>query len=212
MFHRSLSSVLLGTALSLGVAGTVAAAPAHYVPLNDSPNGTYRIDPQHSNVFFTLGHVGITQFTGRFDQISGTYTFNATHPQQDKVDITIPAASIDTNFPLRDEHLRSKEFFDVKSYPKITFVSTKYTPDGAHRGVLTGNLTLHGDTRPVTFRVREVGAGRVSYLPKPWGGYLSGFVATTTIHRSAFGMTAYLPEGLSNAIHIKVEVEGVKRN
>ena len=212
MPYRSVSAVLLGTALALGIAGTVAAAPGHYAPLNGSPNGTYRVDPQHSNVFFTLGHVGITQFTGRFDRISGTYTFSATHPRQDKVDITIPAASIDTNFPLRDEDLRSKEFFDVKRCPKITFVSTKYVPDGALRGVLTGNLTLHGQTRPVTFRVREVGAGRVSYLPKPWGGYLSGFVATTTIRRSDFGMTAYLPEGLSNAIHIKVEVEGVKQN
>lgn len=210
MFPRYLSELLLVATLSLGLVGTAVAAPPSYVPLNGNPNGTYRIDAQHSNVFFTIGHVGIAQFTGRFDRISGTYTFNGRHPQRDKVDITIPAASINTNFALRDEHLRSKEFFDVKRYPKITFVSTRYTPDGAHGGTLRGNLTLHGVTKPVVFLVREVGAGEVSYLPKPWGGYLSGFVATTTIHRSDFGMTAYLPEGLSNAIHIKVEVEGVK--
>ena len=202
--------LLFGATLSFGIAGVAMAAPAHYVPLHGNPDGTYRIDPQHTNVFFTIGHVGITQFTGRFDQISGTYTFNAQDPQQDKVDITIPAAGINTNFSLRDQHLRSKEFFDVKKYPDITFVSTGYVPNGTDRGTLFGNLTLHGITKPVQFAVQEIGAGKVAYLPKPWGGYLSGFVAKTTIDRSDFGMIAYLPEGLSNAIHIKVEVEGVK--
>ncbi|MDD3760274.1 MAG: YceI family protein [Acidithiobacillus sp.] len=209
MRNRIPQSVLLAAGLCL--AGPVFAATMTYTPLSGNPSGTYRIDPQHTNVFFTIGHVGIGQFTGRFDNISGTYTFNAQNPAQDKVDITIPAASINTDFALRDQHLRSKEFFDVKRYPNITFVSSKYVPNGPKKGELYGNLTLHGVTKPVVFQVQEIGAGNVPYLPKPWGGYLSGFVATTVIHRSDFGMDAYLPEGLSNAIAVKVEVEGVKK-
>jgi polyisoprenoid-binding protein YceI len=201
----SLSTLLL--------TGTALATPAkHYTLLNGNPDGTYRIDPQHTNVLFTIGHVGITEFTGRFDKISGTYTFHAQNPSKDRVRITIPADSIDTDYPLRDQHLRSKEFFDVQRYPDITFVSSKYVPTGKNTGDLYGKLTLHGITKPVVFHVRELGAGNVPYLPKPWGGYLSGFVAKTKIDRSDFGMTAYLPEGLSNAIHITVEVEGIKES
>jgi len=203
-------SVSLALSILLLTGSAVAAPAQHYTLLDGSPDGTYRIDPQHTSVLFTIGHVGITQFTGRFDKISGTYTFNAQDPAKDRVQITIPAASINTDYPLRDQHLRSKEFFDVKRYPDITFVSNKYVPTGKRTGDLYGKLTLHGVTRPVMFKVRELGAGNVPYLPKPWGGYLTGFVATTTIHRSDFGMDAYLPEGLSNAIAIKVEVEGRK--
>jgi len=209
MSARPLARIL--TLSTLLLAGTALAAPTqHYTLLNGNPDGTYRIDPQHSNVLFTIGHVGITQFTGRFDKITGTYTFNAQDPAKDRVHITIPAASINTDYPLRDQHLRSKEFFYVQKYPNITFVSSKYVPTGKRTGDLYGNLTLHGVTKPVVFAVRELGAGNVPYLPKPWGGYLTGFVARTTIHRSDFGMDAYLPEGLSNAIAIKVEVEGRK--
>ncbi|MCE5360872.1 MAG: YceI family protein [Acidithiobacillus sp.] len=204
-FHHS---AILGLGLLLIV--PVANAAAGYHTLQDNPNGTYRIDPDHSQVFFTIGHVGIGLFTGRFDKISGTYTFNAQNPAKDSVKVTIPAASINTDLPLRDQHLRSAEFFDVQKYPDITFVSTKYQPTSKDQGLLYGNLTLHGVTHPVIFHVKEIGAGPVQFLPKPWGGYLSGFVATTSIKRGDYGMTAYLPAGLSNQVNIKVEVEGVR--
>jgi polyisoprenoid-binding protein YceI len=179
--------------------------------LTGNPDGHYRINGDHSAVFFTIGHVGIADFTGRFDRISGSYTLDRRDPAKDQTNIVIPAASINTNLALRDEHLRSAEFFDVQQYPDITFVSTRYTPTGKGGGRLYGNLSLHGVTRPVVFQVRETGAGEVAYLPKPWGGYLSGFVATTSIKRSDFGMTAYLPEGLSNRIDIRVEIEGIRQ-
>ncbi len=211
MLSRSIRRVVLGTAFFLGIIGVTMAAPAPYVPLHGNPDGTYRIDPQHTNVFFTIGHVGIAPFTGRFDAVSGTYTFDEQDPRRDRVDISIPAASINTNFALRNQDLRGAAFFYVKKYPKITFIGRKFVPTGKDTGRLYGELSLRGVTRPVVFKVREIGAGEVGYLPKPWGGYLSGFVATTTIHRSEFGMDAYLPEGLSNVVRIKVEVEGVKQ-
>ncbi len=200
----------LAAAMFLAAAGVTASAAPSYHALSGSDAGTYRIDPQHTNVLFTIGHVGIVSFTGRFDQVSGRYHLDPATAAKDWAHITIPVSSIDTNFGQRNRYLLGKEFFDAKKYPDIRFVSTRYVPHGSHAGELYGNLTLHGVTRPVVFRVRETGAGEVSYLPAPWGGYLSGFVATVSIHRSDYGLTAYLPEGLSNRVRIRVEVEGIR--
>ncbi len=124
---------ILGLGLLLTV--PVANAAAVYQTIQDNPNGTYRIDPDHSQVFFTIGHVGIGLFTGRFKKISGTYTFDAQNPAKDSVHVTIPAASISTNLPLRNQHLRSAEFFDTQKYPNITFVSTRYQPTSKDQGL-----------------------------------------------------------------------------
>lgn len=194
--------------LLLGALPALAAAAPRYRLLRGPVSGTYRIDPQHTEVLFTIGHVGIANFTGRFDRIRGTYTVDTRDPARDRVRIVIPAASIDTGFAPRDADLRSPEFFDVARYPTIRFVSTAYRPLTPEEGLLTGRLTLHGRTRTVVFRVRREGVGAVPYLPKPWGGYLSGFVATARIKRSWFGMDAFLPEGLSNTILVVVNVEG----
>ena len=186
------------------------AVGGRYRLLAGAASGAYRVDSQHTEVLFTIGHVGIANFTGRFDSVRGTYTVDTRDPALDRVRIVIRAASIDTGFAPRDADLRSPTFFDVARYPLITFVSTRYRPLTPTTGLLTGRLTLHGVTRTVVFRVRREGAGDVPYLPKPWGGYLSGFVATTRIKRSWFGMNAYLPEGLSNKILVVVNVEGEK--
>ncbi|MBU6459664.1 MAG: YceI family protein [Proteobacteria bacterium] len=197
------------TVLMLGLP-VISEAASRYQPLNGNPDGTYTVDSQHSNVFFTIGHVGITEFTGRFDKIAGTYTFNSANPGKDKVAVTIPVSSLNTDFPARNHDLLGKDFFDMSQYPDIAFKSTKYVPINTRSGELYGNLDLHGVTRPVVFYVTRIGAGEVSYLPKPWGGYLTGFVATTAIHRSDYGMKADLPAGLSNTVTIKVEIEGVR--
>lgn len=109
----------------------------HYTLLSGNPDGTYRIDPQHTNVLFTIGHVGITQFTGRFDKIAGSYTFNAQNPGKDRVQITIPAARINTGYVLRDVHLRSKEFFDVKKYPTSLLSAANTSQTVKIRGIFT---------------------------------------------------------------------------
>ncbi len=212
---RQLLMITFALGLGLGIStnmaeATTAVGTGHYHALTGNPSGTYQIDSEHSAAYFTIGHVGIGPFSGRFNKISGTYTVNTQNPAKDAVKIMIPAVSIFTNFAPRDKYLRSPTFFDVKKYPDVTFVSTRYQSTGKTTGDLYGNLTLHGVTRPVIFRVKETGAGEVSYLPKPWGGYLSGFVAVTTIQRSDYGMKAYLPEGLSNTVHIRVEIEGKK--
>ena len=185
------------------------AAPQAYGHLHANPAGSYQVDPDHSGVQFTIGHAGVGRFTGVFKQVSGSYTFDPSNPKQDKADITIPVKSLDTFLPQRDTDLLAAPFFDAAAHPDMHFVSTRYVPQGKDRGTLYGNLTLRGVPRPATFHVRLSGAGDVPYLPKPWGGYLSGFVATATINRMDFGMTAFAA-GLSHEVTVRVDIEGVK--
>ncbi len=110
---------------------------------------------------------------------------------------------------MRDADLKGAAFFDAKANPDIHFVSTKYVPQGKDRGLLYGDMTMRGVTKPAVFQVKLEGAGKVAYLPKPWGGYLTGFVATTTIDRMDFGISAY-PSGLSHKVQVRVEIEGVQ--
>ncbi len=209
------SRFALATATALALAAPLWAAPTPtpvpqaYARQHASPAGSYRIDPDHSGVQFTIGHAGIGLFTGVFKTITGSYTFDPKNSKADKADITIPVAGLDTFFPMRDDDLKGAAFFDAKTNPDIHFVSTKYVPQSKNRGQLYGDLTLRGVTKPVVFQVQLEGAGKVAYLPKPWGGYLTGFLATTTIDRMDFGMSAY-PSGLSHKVQVRVEIEGVQ--
>ncbi|MDE2325596.1 MAG: polyisoprenoid-binding protein, partial [Betaproteobacteria bacterium] len=173
------------------------------------PAGSYQVDPDHSGLQFTIGHAGIGLFTGVFKKVTGSYTFDPKNPKADKADITVPVDGLDTFFPMRDDDLKGAAFFDAKANPDIHFVSTKYVPQSQDRGLLYGDMTLRGVTKPVVFHVQLEGAGKVPYLPKPWGGYLTGFVATATIDRMDFGMSAY-PSGLSHKVRVRVEIEGVQ--
>ena len=217
MMHASsrksaVSAILASLALALGTAPVWAAestAPQAYAHKQADPAGSYQVDPDHSGVQFTLGHAGVGRFTGVFKQVTGTYTFDPAQPQNNKADIVIPVKSLDTFLPQRDTDLLAAPFFDAAAHPDIHFVSSRYVPQDKTHGKLYGNLTLRGVTHPVTFDVKLIGAGDVPYLPKPWGGYLSGFVATATINRMDFGMTAF-GAGLGHDVAVRVEVEGVR--
>ena len=215
---RSSSRSLLAPALSTAVAMALCAAPAWaaeatapqaYVHKHADPAGSYRVDPDHSGVQFTIGHAGVGRFTGVLKRVTGSYTFDPANPAKDKADIVIPVQSLDTFLPQRDTDLLAAPFFDAAAHPDIRFVGTRYVPQNKTHGKLYGNLTLRGVTHPATFEVTLEGAGDVAYLPKPWGGYLSGFVATTTINRMDYGMTAF-PAGLSHEVKVRVEIEGVR--
>ena len=180
-----------------------------YAQLHSNPAGSYTIDPDHSGAQFSIGHAGVALVTGVFSKVSGSYTFEPRDPKACKADITIQVNILDTFLPLRNEHVLGAEFLDAAKYPTMHFVGTRYVPRGPRGGVLHGELTLHGVTRPVAFRVHLIGAGEVSYLPKPWGGYLSGFVATTVIDRTAFGIDAF-SAGIGHKVRVRVDVEGVR--
>ncbi|AFS53929.1 YceI family protein [Leptospirillum ferriphilum] len=193
--------VLLGTFNNLPAARAAAYKTGH-----GNPAGLYRIDPDHSSVVFAVGHAGVGTVIGRFDTIRGHYRLDPGHVD---VKIDILSKSIDTNHAKRDKDLRGPDFLDSRTFPHIRFVATTYKKTGRMSGVLTGKLTIRGKTRTVSLHVREVGAADVSALPKPWGGYLTGYDAEGVIHRKDFGITTY-PAMIGDTVHLYIDVEGVR--
>ena len=114
---------------------------------------TWTIDPDHSNVGFKVKHLMISHVKGSFDKYAGIVELNDTDITKSKVDVTIDTASVNTNVPKRDEHLRSADFFDVAKFPTMTFKSKKVATDGKDKLKVTGDLTLHGVTKEVVLNV-----------------------------------------------------------
>ena len=211
--HSSARSgyLLAGFLLALSILswppGELATAiAATYKTGHGNPAGLYRIDPDHSSVVFAVGHAGVGTVVGRFDTIRGHYRLD---PGKVDVKIDIASNSIDTHHAKRDKDLRGPDFLDSKTFPHIRFVATKYKKTGKMSGLLTGKLTIRGKTRTVSLHVREIGAAEVSALPKPWGGYLTGYDAEGAIHRKNFGITTY-PAMIGDTIHLYIDVEGVR--
>lgn len=169
----------------------------------------YIIDTQNHHAFiqFKVKHLGYSWLLGRFDAFKGTFHFDAKHPANNSVKITIDTSSIDTNHAKRDKHLRSDNFFDVANYPTATFVSTNYKDKGHGKGVLTGTLKLHGVTKQLAIDVQQVGTG-----PDPWGGYRRGFEGRTTLHLSDYHMPFAPKLGpVSEDVQLYLSIEGIRQ-
>jgi polyisoprenoid-binding protein YceI len=172
---------------------------------------TWKIDPAHSNVEFTVRHMMISNVKGQFQKTSGTITTNGSDPASAKIDATIDATSIDTRVEKRDAHLKSPEFLDVDKYPTITFKSTKVEAVGPNKWKVTGDLTLHGVTKPVVLDVD--GSGPPIQV---MGNTRAGASATTKINRSDFGLTwnKALESGgvmVGDEVAISIDVEAIKK-
>lgn len=166
----------------------------------------YAIDSVHSYVIFKIKHLNIAPNYGRFNDIEGTVSFDEAKPENSKVDITVQTASVDTKTPKRDDHLRSPDFFNAKQFPTITFKSTKVAKTGTNTYAVTGNLNLHGVTKPLTITFTKTGEGK-----DPWGKYRMGGETTFTIKRSDFGIT-YMKDGLSDDVTLMLAFEGVRED
>ena len=169
---------------------------------------TYTLDPNHTQVQFVWNHYGFTDLVGQFGKIEGTLEFNASDPTQSSVTATITMASVNSNVQKLDEKLQSSDYFDIARFPTATFKSTKVektsTPD--HLKV-TGDLTLHGVSKPVVLDVTVAKVGQHPMRKAP----AAGFAATTTIKRSDFGITTYLPMAADEVkIHIAAEAVEAK--
>jgi polyisoprenoid-binding protein YceI len=147
-------------------------------------NKRWNIDPSHSGVHFSIRHMVIAKVRGRFDRFTGTVDFDEASPLAAKVSVRILADSIDTNEPKRDAHLRSADFFDVEKFPALTFESNKVEKGAGDAYLVTGDLSIHGVTRPVTLEAQLLGGGK-----DPWGNVRFGFEAKTSINRKDFGLT-----------------------
>jgi polyisoprenoid-binding protein YceI len=164
----------------------------------------YAIDPSHSSVYFKISHVGLSNVYGRFNEFSGGFTTDSTDTGKWSFNMTIKAESIDTNNKQRDDHLRSPDFFNVKQFPTMVFKSTSVNPVKGGWSV-TGDLTFHGVTKPVTFTLT---GGKQIEFPK--GVQRTGFSTEFNLKRSDFGMDKFL-DMLGDEVLVAISFEGTKK-
>lgn len=143
---------------------------------------TYQIDPAHSEATFTVRHL-ITRVRGSFTDFAGTIAFDEADRARSTVSFTIQAASIDTNQPDRDAHLRSADFFETETYPAITFVSTGIASTGGDAYAVTGDFTIRDVTKSIALPVTFLGKAK-----DPWGNERVAFEAEYTINRKDYGL------------------------
>jgi polyisoprenoid-binding protein YceI len=171
----------------------------------------WKIDPAHTNAYFKVKHMMISNVKGEFTSVTGSLEYNEADISQSKVEATIDAKSINTRDQQRDGHLKSADFLDADKYPTITFRSTKVSSQGEGNYEVAGDLTIHGTTRPVVLTVNDLTAP----AKDPWGNVRIGLEATTKINRKDFGLVwnAALETGgvlVGDEVHITVDAEFVK--
>jgi len=190
-----------------------AAAPAAVPVKNDAPAGAYELDLSHTSVNFRVLHIGLSNYTARFTKMTGELQFDPANPAAQSISVTIDAGSMQTNYPdpatLDFDTQVEKEFLDAAKFPTITFKSTKVEPTGPNTAKVTGDLTLHGVTKPVTLEATFNGG-----YPKNdmMGPARIGFSAKGTIKRSDFGISYGLPApgtnmGVGDDVVVTIESE-----
>jgi len=180
------------------------------VPITQIPGyvaGTWQLDPAHTEISFLIRHMMVSKVRGRFDRFEGTIT-TASDPLDSTASASIDLTSINTGNEMRDNHIRSADFFDVEKHPTMTFTSTALRPDG-DAFALDGDLTIRGITKPVTLALELNG-----FVTDPHGGTRAGFSATGTIDRTDFDVSynGPIPGGgsvLGNTVTLHIEVEAV---
>ena len=188
----------------MAISSPVASTPTQ-------TRSTWKIDPSHSLVEFSVRHMMVSTVKGRFAEVQGTIVDIANDPTQSSVEVSIPAASITTSDPQRDGHLRSPDFFDAEQYPTITFKSRRI--EGSRdQFTLVGDLTIRGLTREVSLKVEFNGVGT-----SPYGKTVAGFSAETKLNRKDWGLNwnVALETGgvlVSDQIKLNLEIEAVRED
>lgn len=182
--------------LALALAGRLAPAQSLWAP-----------DTAHSEVDFTILHLGLAHVHGRFGVANGTLTYNDADITRSTVNFVIDVASVDTGTAQRDTHLRSPDFFDAAQYPTASFVSSSVAKS-ANGLTVAGNLTLHGVTRPVTLEV----SGPTGPLSGPDHRQHMGFSAATSVSRSAFNLGSKFPSAVvGDDVKLEIELDVIRQ-
>lgn len=177
-------------AAALLLAGNVLAAPV-----------SYKIDPNHTNVIASWDHFGFSRPSANFGQADGTIVYDADNVGQSSVKVTLPLSGLNSFVADFDAHLRSKDFFEADKYPDATFTSTKVEAAGPNKLRVTGDLTMHGVTKPV---VLDVTLNKSA--PGRDGQPRIGFDATARLKRSDFGLGLFAPK-VSDEVDIRITTE-----
>ncbi len=189
---KKLSTALLASLLTFGYATTHAEQ--------------FTLDNQHSYVLWHIKHLGFSTQAGKW-YVNGTVDLNKEHPENSKVDVSVKIADVVTGLPELDKHLMGPQFFDASKFPEATFVSNKVDVTGKDTAKVTGQLTLHGVSKPVTLNVtlNQVGPNPITNT------MTAGFTATTIIKRSDFGMDTLAP-ALGDEVKIEIGAEAYQTN
>jgi polyisoprenoid-binding protein YceI len=172
----------------------------------------WKLDPAHSAAHFSVRHLMISNVRGEFTKIGGSVLLNPADPTKSSVEVTIDAGSLSTREPQRDEHLRSADFFDVAKYPTLTFRSKRIEKLGEEYFKVTGDLTIHGVTKEITFDIE----GPTPSVKDPWGNVRAGITGTTKINRKDFGLVwnALTESGgvmVGDEVKINIEAELIQQ-
>lgn len=162
----------------------------------------YAIDGTHTQVQFTYNHFGLSNITGRFDEVKGTFDFDPANPAKSSIQVEIPIASLSTGVAKLDTHMKSADFFDAEKFPTATFKSTKVTAVGDKKLAVAGDLSIHGVTKPVVLDVTINSIGPHPMKKSP----AAGFDATVTIKRTEFGIGKYAP-AVSDEVKLAITLE-----
>ncbi|TFH88206.1 YceI family protein [Billgrantia azerbaijanica] len=188
----------LATVLSVATLGVAAQSQA----------ADYVIDTegQHAFVQFKISHLGFSRIIGSFESFDGAFHYDPNDLEASRVNMEIDVSSLNTNHAERDKHFLSDDFLDAGEYPTATFTSTGFEPTGEGEGVVTGKLSLHGETREIEMPVTLMGEGE-----DPWGGYRAGFEGRTTLALADFGIDmSQFPEAMRD-VELYVTFEGVRQ-
>jgi len=180
--------------LAAALAGATTVAQAEAI--------TYTMDPAHTQVTAQWNHFGFSNPSIHFGQIDGTVTYDPENVEASSVQVTIPLSGMDSGVEAFNEHLLTADFFDAARYPEVTFKSTAVKALGANRLRVTGDLTMHGVTRPVDLAVTVNGVGTHAMTGQP----AAGFDAEATILRSDFGLGMYAPT-VSDELKLRITTE-----
>ena len=193
MLKRSLAALVIGFAAMAPTSAPTLAAE------------TFKIDESHAFVYYKVSHSGWSNAMGRFNKVSGSFTVDEADPSKSKVEVVIQANSIDSGFGPRDKHLMSADFFNAKEFPEIKFVSTKIEKTGDRTGKMTGDLTMLGVTKPVSF---DFTWNKKSPHFRKKNEIHTGFSAQLTLNRSDWGMKKFIP-AIGDTVTLFLEIEGL---
>ena len=196
----TLMAALAPTPAVLAQSAAANSSPAAVTP------GAYVVEPNHTQVGFTVLHMGFSNYAGRFSDASGELELQPNSAAASTLRVTVPVASVSTTSAKLDGELKSADWLDAAAFPAMTFKSTTVTPGDKGDAKVMGDLTLHGVTKSVTLDARFVGSG-VNPLSKK---YTAGFLITGDIKRSDFGVNKYVPL-IGDVVHVEINAAFEKK-
>jgi len=194
MKSKIISAAVLATSLILGSTSVSTQAAEYKVD----------VEGAHAFVQFKIKHLGYSWLLGEFNTFDGNFAYDAKAPNQAKINIEIDTKSLDSNHAERDKHLKGNDFLNVKKFPKANFVSKNIKFSDDTNAIVTGDFTLKGVTKTISFPISKIGEGQ-----DPWGGYRVGFTGTTSLKLTDYGIDYNLGPA-STHVEMALHIEGVK--